>query len=506
MSTDVEASETVIRFTRPRLLGFALLVMLFALQAMLMNDTLRKAGSVLHGDESYYAGKALALQSLHQFPRVPPPEFGNPFPSKFWGNTDWRPPGYAILLAAVTYPDVRMATTRERIAWIQFCGVATVLTILFFLAVNPSDRTGWALSAALVLGASPWPFAFTTLIGPESTVLVFATAGAVLLGVFTAGAGKRTLLVLGIGCLSLSFLFRPEGIVLVLYMAFLALAVRCTHEQSGRANFWKNAGAAALPFLLVLSLQVCYRMTVAERVEVFGPVRFVNEGAFAWIHTWLNTEEGGYDRFAYRLVDGKPALSELPARAFRDDWEKAQIGKALGALDRGYPYDETIDKIFAQVARKRRHEAWFGSGVIPQASRMLQLWVNRATNTQWLSFLATTPRAFSRTVVGALLAAKLLLLAAAALGILNVATVALSRKPDRTETFTLMFGGYVVGRTVVIGVGLGWMVARYMVPAWPALLWCSLIGFRLMAQRFRRTTRQDGRSLALDQPLDSRMN
>jgi hypothetical protein len=453
------------------------------MQATLMVASLRKPGLSFNGDEPYYVAKARALQCFHRFPRLLPPEYGSPFPAKFWGNSDWRPPGYPLLLAAATFPDVLRGTTRERVACIQFGGVASVLAVLFLLAVSPTDGTGWALTVALVLGAAPWPFAYASLIGPESAVLVLATFGAVLLGFYTSGGGRRSPLVLGVLCLSLSFLLRPEGIVLVPFMVILAIAVRSWGHRRLEARIRGDAATAVLVFVAVLSVQVLYRVNVVGRFEVFGPGRFFNEGAFAWIHTWFNTEGSAYDRFAYRLWDGKPNLSELPALAFRDDSEKVEIGKALEALVRGEQYDETIDRRFAEVASKRCREAWFCSVVGPRISRTVQLWVNLSTNSHWLSALATMPRPLSRTVVGGLLAAKLLLLAAAALAIGAAVRAALTGDLDRNGIFTVMLGGYLVGRTLLVGMGLGWMVARYMVPAWPGLLWCSVMGFRLIARR-----------------------
>jgi hypothetical protein len=468
---------------RPRVVGLALLVALIAMQAALMATAMGKAGRSFNGDENYYVAKARALQSIHRFPRLQPPEYGNPFPARFWGDSDWRPPGYPMLLAAATFPDVLGGTTRGRVAWIQFAGVAGVLALLFLLAVSPADRTGWALAVALALGAAPWPFAFASLIGPESAVLVLATVGAVLLALYASGSGRRSPFVLGVLCLSLSFIFRPEGIVLVPFMVILAIAARSWRHRRVDARSVGDAATAALVFVAVLSVQILYRVNVAGRFEVFGPARFSNEGALAWIQTWFNTEENADGRFAHRLSNGRPGLSELPSRAFRDDLEKAEIGKALEALARGEQYDETIDRRFAEMASKRRREAWFGSIVGPSAARTVQLWVNLSTSTHWLSWLATTPRPFSRTVVGGLLAAKLLLLAAAALAIIAAVRNALKGSLGRTEILTLMLGGYVVGRTLVIGLWVGLMVARYMVSAWPGLLWCSVMGFRLIALR-----------------------
>ncbi len=456
-------------------LGATVLAGLLLLQLLLVFAAIERTGAGFGGDEPAYVAKASWLKENGGFPRLPPGEWGRPFPADFWGNSDWRPIGYPVFLAAVGGSGIEPATTRTRVAVVQFLCVAAALSLTYVAAAKGFRLHARAcLLLGIGLGLQPWAFGYAMLVGPESLTMVLTWLGLVALAWAATGKGHATWIgtIAGTASLTVAGILRPESLVL----APLLVGIGVWLGRRGRRRTIGLVVAAITVFLSVVSLQVAYRWNLTGRLEVFGPVRFFNSGLFRWLHTWVNTEKSAYDGIAYRLPAGVVSIDELPVRAFRDRAERDAVARALD-LVRSDGYTRDVDAAFSSIAEKRERESMLGAIVLPRLARTAQLWLNLDTNRQFLSALSRAPRLFSRAALALATLGRGLVLA------LFGAAVAVSFREGfpsgpRSLATPLVFlaAAYVLLRTLLVGPALGWMVARYMQPAWLPMLWCSIAG------------------------------
>lgn len=238
-------------------------------------------------------------------------------------------------------------------------------------------------------------------------------------------------------------------------------------------------------FSLVLATQIAYRVHVANRIEIFGPVKVFNIGATNWVHTWFGTEKGAYDGFVYRLARAEARLEDLPRRAFGSEEEQREIARALALLRERRAYDREIDQIFQQIADRRVRQDFFSNVILTRFWRTANLWVSLETNSQTLNALAAAPSWIRHGILAALFAAKGLIGVLAIAGMVAGARRWVKGQQRWEDALTLLAAALVVWRTAVVGLLLPWVTHRYMLSAWPALLWTAICGGRDIATLYR---------------------
>jgi len=398
-------------------------------------------------DEVYYVAKARYIAEHHRFAPVDAHALAVER-GREWGNSDWRPPGYPLLVAALSFGDFSdpAGALRFRVTLAQFLMVAAALIALYRTAANAGAPP---YAAALLLGLPPWTFAVVNEIGPDPENLALVAFGLLALG--------RNRIALGTLLLSLTFFFRPEMIVLPPIVVGIALLLW------RRATFLRDAAVAALIYIVLVGAQVAYRTSVTGEPGVFGGLHIYNRGAFDWANTWLGTEKETYD-FVYALGEGLPA--RVPARAFDSAGERAAVEQIVARVTARRRYTAEDDAAFEALAREKRR-AHPLRVLLLRGWHTVHLWLNVETNNPLLSAMAGVPRPVRLPVWGALF---LLRIAA-----LVLAAIALLRARDR---LVLLMLSYAIARTILVGAVLNWNVHRYVLSAWPPVLWCACVALR----------------------------
>lgn len=402
------------------------------------------------GDEPYYVDKARYLYEHGALQKATPHDFA--VEAGAWGNSDWRPQGYAVIAALLSGGHFDPASLRLRMAALQFIAIAAAIVLAFSMLRCRS------LLAAIVMGIAPWPFAFVTTVGPDSLNASLAFFGLFLLVRWTQ-SGRRGLLFAGALLLSFTFLLRPESIAVVPVPIAVALLLRHGTQRTSLRD-WSIAAAA---FVLMMAAQYGYRSYFIGRLSpsLFGDLHIYNAGLFAWVNSWIGTEDEAYD-FVYALNEGDRPV-ELPARAFANERER-QVVAALRAEVRAKGFSESIDRRFGELAAQRKREHPFKTILLPRLWHAVHLWLNTETTDQLLQVWKPVPRPIRRALLGALLLLK------AALVVAFVILVALRWRSAMATPSVAVMASFVIARTVLVGMVLNWMVYRYMVPGWLPLL------------------------------------
>jgi hypothetical protein len=429
-------------------LAISLLLLALAAQIGL---ALRVAPAQLGGDEPYYVAKARYVAEHHRFPRATAHDVAVES-GRLWGQSDWRPQGYALFLALCSGGDFTLTTLRPRVVAVQSLLVALAILIAFLALRRHMTRPWMRVVTALVFGIAPWPFAFAQLLGPDSIVASVTAIALFLLGRHPRSVFFATLL------FSITFTFRPEMIVL----PPLIVACAALLQERHRVRF-VILGAAA--FILVLAAHYTYRVdfTGQPMPPVFGGLHIPDRGAFAWVNTWIGTEHEAYD-FVYTLTNGQPP-PRLPERAFANDGERHTVDAILARVSAAGRYSAEDDAAFEALANRRLRE-----NPVRTATAHLwhaaHLWLNAETSTQTLNTLSIVSPVIRHVILGTLLVLKLAALAAFALFIARIRTF-------RGDAFLILCAIYVIARTVLIGIVLGWFTHRYVLSAWIPLLACA---------------------------------
>ena len=436
-----------------------LLVFLLACQGALV---VLLPGARLNGDEPYYAGKARYFFEHHRFEHVSAEDLAAERGER-WGNSDWRPQGYPLFVAAVSPGDFREATLRPRVTAVQFALIAAALWVLFEIVAR--RMRGFRLVVAvIVLGAAPWPFEFVASITPDSLTASVTFFSLVLLWLGSERENKL-LLFAGSFLLSTTLLLRPEMIALVPFVLLAATLLR----RADRRTFLKRGAACASAFAIVVGLQLAYRTEVTGRPGLFGGLHIRDAGAFEWVNTWLGSENEAYN-FIYGLSNGELG-NDLPARAFSNDEERRIVGEVIRRDRLRGDYGADLDATFHQLAEKRRREHPFLSIVGTRVWHSIHLWLNLEMNSQLLNALTVVPRPIRRPFLGMLCLAKPVLLALFAVGTMRW-------KRSTVPGLIALCAVLVIGRTLLVGGALNWMVHRYVLNAWLPLLACAIAGLQ----------------------------
>jgi hypothetical protein len=430
-----------------------LLLLLICQAALLIGAGLRNP---LFGDEPYYVAKAKYFFDHLRFERASAEEQAIERGER-WGDSDWRPQGYPLFLAAIGMGDFDASSLRPRVTAVQFVLLAAAVWLLFeSLARHDQVRP---LVAAALLGGVPWPYDDVALLSPDS-LTASVTLVSVLLLWRSAMRQSPALTFAGALLLSSTALLRPEMIALAPVILLVAGLLR----NRDRGMFLKRGAACAGAFVIVVAAQVAYRYEFTGRgPSLFGGLHISDGGPFAWVHTWLGTENEAYN-FVYGLRNGQ-LRDDLPARAFSDDEERRVVRGALRTVrERGYGPD--IDAAFQQLAEKRKREHPFVAIVATRLWHTVHLWVNVEMNGQLLQALAHVPRMVRRPILGGLVLLKLALLALFLARVMRV-------KESAVPELIILLAAVVIGRTLLIGLGLNWMVHRYVLMAWLPLVGCA---------------------------------
>ncbi|MEA2337318.1 MAG: hypothetical protein QOE82_1325 [Thermoanaerobaculia bacterium] len=439
-------------------LGVLLLAIALAAQIVI---ALPAGPTSLHGDEVYYVAKAQYFGEHHRFPRATENDLAVER-GELRGLSDWRPQGYALFLALCANGSYDQTALRWRVTLVQSTLVAIALIFVFLALRRYMTSATLRIAAALILGIAPWPFEFVQTLGPDSCVASFTAIALLLLGRYPRSVFFATLL------FSLTFAMRPEMIVLPPLIAGCAMLF----QERRRLRF---AVAAATAFLIVFGAHYAYRIgfTGQRLPPVFGGLHIPDRGAFAWTNTWIGTENESYN-FVYSLTNGQPP-PPLPARAFANDGERHVVETIVSDVRAAGGYSEADDDRFAALARLRQRENP-ARAVAARLWHTVHLWVNVEVNTQTLNLLSNVSRPVRHAILGALMLLKIGLLAGFLLFIVHLRAL-------RNDVFLVLCAIYVIARTLLIGIVLGWFTHRYVVNAWIPLVACVLAALTRASNR-----------------------
>lgn len=441
----------------------ALLFLLICQGALLI----RPSPQGFNGDEPYYVEKARYLFEHRHFEPISAEALAVERGEQ-WGTSDWRPQGYPLFLAAVSFGDFRAGTLFPRVIAIQFALIAAAAWLLFEI-MRPGLNGPLLLTTAILLGVVPWPYDLVTILTPDSLVASITFFSIVILW-RSRERNSTALAFVGAFLLSTTLLLRPEMIALVP----LILAVSVLSRRFDRHSFLKRAAACAGAFAIVVALQVAYRTNVAGHPGFYGGLHIRDSGAFAWTNTWLGTENQAYN-FVYGLSNGD-VRDDLPPSAFSDAEEHRIVDRVI-EIDRSqHHYGPDLDAVFQHLAEKRRHEHPFLSAVGTRIWHSVHLWLNLETSSQLLNALAAVPRLVRRPMLGALAMLKLALLALFVVGVVRA-------RESVAPTLIVLCAALVIGRTLLIGTAMNWMVHRYVLNAWLPLLACDIAGLQALIGR-----------------------
>jgi hypothetical protein len=445
----------------------ALLTLLLALHATIVLTHFRHP---LITDEIYYTAKGKYFAEHHRFAPADPHSLAVQRGTE-WGNSDWRPPGYAIVLAAVSGGDFSdpAGSLRLRVTIAQVLMVMASLFAMYFCAVAAGSPP---LAAAVLLGAPPWTFFAVNEIGPDPENLFLVTLALLLLWRWSVSVrGAVGWLLAGTAVASLALFFRPEMIV---FPPLLVGAAALLRFRAVKRVALGHLVAAAIVFGGVASLQVAYRTWFTGHLGVFGGLHIYNRGAFDWANTWFGTEKETYD-FVYSLGDGRAAT--VPPRAFDSPKEQAAVAAIVEAIRARGAYTAADDAGFERLAQEKERAHPLRVALL-RLWHTVHLWLNVENNSPLLDALAGVPRGVRRPIYGAFL---LLRLAALALGVVALVRSVRELRSGRFDPYTLLallLLFYVVVRSLLTGMVLNWNVHRYVLSAWPPLLCCAAMALR----------------------------
>jgi hypothetical protein len=438
----------------------------------------------LVGDETSFFNKAATFASSGAFPRARANEI-DIMKGRVRGNTDYRPVGYPVLLAGLSGLRVTLPWTHRVAAIFQFaamCGVLLLIhTVIWSLANN--RMVVWLMT--VLLGVQPWTFEYARSLLPDSFTASITTVALVLLIRYVRTQSLSSL-VWGTAILSVTLLMRAEMVAL----APLTIAAVVLVSKPPFRRLVAHGVVAFLVFASVLTIQVAYRWWFIGQPGLYGPLRGIDEGAYAWAYTWVNTERT-LD-FIWTMKEGRVSIEDVPSRAFDSASERERVAKAFAIMRREGTLVPEADEILRTVAAERVARSPIRNWLIPRMVRSSLLWFNLETNSQLLGILAYVPRPIRRPLLGMLLALRVSTLLLGIAGMAIVLRDILRKGVQGARSAALPFVLFVILRTAYVGGVHGSMEHRYMLNAWPAMIVCATLGLNWMWSRWIR--RQDAAS------------
>jgi len=471
--------------------SFSLFIILILGQFVLFSREVKNRGASWGGDESYYVSKAEYLAKHGVLPKAD--DIGMALGIK-WRGTDHRPPGYPVFIALCNYPEFNIENVRWRCCVAQFVLMSVVLMILYFMACAALKGSKWTYLAALMFGIQPWAFEYSASIYPDSLTASITTLA--LIGLFMFIKTKKSGLemfyfLVSILLLCSTFMLRAERILLVPIIAFTAVIIKSRKMKS----ILKYGCYSGLIFSLFCGMQIGYRHYITGKAELIPKYRWSNDGAVNWVHTWFNTEKSGVEGFAFGSADKR--FEKLPPRAFGDELERKEIKRALSLYARS-GWSEEADKIFQEVANKRIKDNFFVNYIAPKVWRTGNLWINHETSAQLLNVVQFRPRPVRRLVIGMLSLLRLMIYLLVMTSVWTLWQHFINRNLSRNHYLTVLMLMDIFLITVFFGLVWSFNEHRYVLSAWPAMLWCAASAIIDLSTMFKK---RDDEKYHREQPV-----
>jgi len=433
------------------------------------------------GDEPQYVQMATHFIKYGNLPKATVLE-KDVLEGKVMGTPKPRLFGYPFFIAFCNMYRFQPEHIRIRCALVQFFLIVIVLGILFAFACVFLGNTFWLYLIAMALGLQPWAFEYARSLYPDSVTASFTSLG--LIGLFLFLIAKKGMaewasFFIATLFLCLTFLFRPEMIVLVFLVMVFAAVSKVLKSKS-----WKYAPCFIAVFLIFFSFNVAYRYYFSGKVQIHSLYKIYQierKGQMLWLNTWFSSE-----KIFQRLIEDAPHnhyenvydnfYHKLPSYAFGDTYEKEQIGRAFEILESKKKHTLETHQIFKVIAEKRIKENFSVNFLLTGFWRAAHLWINLETNSQLLNYLSTISKPIRRPILGGFLLLKLFIYF---LAIFSVFALIKRMRRGELRTYdymTLVMVVFIVLRTILIGPILGFVNHRYVLVAWPAMLWCVITG------------------------------
>ncbi len=414
----------------------------------------------LQGDEKYY------VQSASQFL-----EGGNSESSQSLQKHKWRTRAYPLFIALCNTANETSGNLRYRCALVQLVLAICGILCLYYVASLILGSSPRLYLIAFLLGIQPWSLDLSRKLYPDSLTASLLTMG--LLGLFAfIRAGKTIsaccLFILSAVLLSATVFLRPEMIVIVPVFVLIAFHFKLLKKTIPLSV------TIICSVLLVASAGLLSgdRLNSKEEIGVFGKYSLEKPGALSWVQTWFATERTAIKNFLDGRFLNRVKFELLPDRAFADEQERTEIRKACELSEQRTKYDEDVDRIFREVAEKRKREHFFRHSVATRIWGMAHLWLNLEASEQWFQLLPKDSFLFVALVL-CFVSLKLMVFALAVLSVLQIFRYRRNGELRWYHSLTILMILCVVARTLLMGGMIGYL-HRYTLAAWPAMLWCAV--------------------------------
>ncbi len=426
-------------------------------------------------DEHYYVAKGRHIAEHGRFAPAEPHAVAVE-EGRAYGTSDWRPPGYPLFLAAISLGDFDHPAKglRLRATVVQFLGVAATLIALFAITLRSGVRGAWRYLAAVLIATPPWTFAFVNDLGPDALTVPIVGASLLLVWVYVTAREPRAWPLLAATLVAGSALFfRPEMIVTAPFLVAVAFALQWLRRRVRIVHF----AAASLLWCALVGAQAAYHTWHTGIPGIFGGLHIVNAGAFEWVKTWPGTEKEAYD-FVYAITEARPA--SLPDRAFDDERERAEVLAIVARIQARGRYLQEDDAFFARLAAERRRAHPVRTQLL-RGWHAVNMWFNIENNSPLLTALAAVPREARRPFYGALVLLRLVIFMLAGAAVVRCVRAFARGRASAYDLLFVLLLLYAVFRTLFVGAVLNWNVHRYLLSAWPPVLWCASAALRCAA-------------------------
>jgi hypothetical protein len=260
---------------------------------------------------------------------------------------------------------------------------------------------------------------------------------------------------------------RTEMLLLAPPLAAFAIIIK---KMTGR-KVLKHVLACGLAFFCFIGIHAGYRYYLTGKAELIPRYKFNYLGTVNWTQTWFNTEKSSLDRFAFGSAEKK--MENLPPRAFGDDYERKEIARAI-SLYKVSGHTEEVDAIFRKIADKRIRDNFPVNFVLTRTWRSANLWLNPETNSQLLNFLAAVPALIRKLILAGLLLLKISVFLLAIVSFFTLIKRMRAGTIREYHYLTILAAAFVLLTTIFIGLILGSNEHRFVLKAWPAMLWCAI--------------------------------
>ena len=408
-------------------------------------------------DEAHYVKKADQLLNTGTIPRAK-------------GSGDWRPIGYSLFLACINGITGNWVTSRIVCALIQFTLLSFVLIVFQTIACWNLKQSRALFITAILLGLQRWVFEDSRNMIPDSLTASLTTLG--LLGLCAASSLKNQLqipafIVSGVILCSTIFL-RPEMIVMT-PLFILAVVV---FEKHRRSIVLRKMVIGLFILFMFLAFQILYWEKSTGKWEIYGNYSVRKLGAHNWTQSWFSTEQMAYAGFLHDNNIFSKTLNDFPEHAFADEWERNTIGEALARARQKQIYDQSVDALFQKVAEKRVRDNYFINSVLTRVWRTGMMWFYFESDNP-VSKRVNQPVLRSAIPLGFYLLKMIIFALAVCSAIFTIRSIR-NGTFDWYHRLTGLMLLCITIRTLLMGVVLGWMIHRYALAAWPAMMWCAV--------------------------------